>query len=82
MKKLGAAGEIAGWVYDSARRYMDFGINKRTGGVRVEADRDAMVIGIAAGPAKIRAIRAALSGNILNGLITDETTADALLRAQ
>jgi DNA-binding transcriptional regulator LsrR (DeoR family) len=80
MQRLGAAGEVAGWVYDSTGRYMDFGINNRTGGVRVEPGRDAMVIGIAAGSAKVGAIRAALSGNILNGLITDETTAEALLR--
>ncbi len=80
MQRLGAAGEVAGWVYDSTGRYMDFGINNRTGGVRVEPGRDALVIGIAAGPAKVGAMRAALSGNILNGLITDETTAEALLR--
>jgi DNA-binding transcriptional regulator LsrR (DeoR family) len=33
------------------------------------------------GPAKVAAIRAALNGRLINGLITDETTAKALLES-
>jgi hypothetical protein len=36
MQAAGAAGEVAGWVFDSEGRYLDFGTNRRTGGVRVE----------------------------------------------
>ena len=38
-----------------------------------------LTVGAALGPAKVGAIRAALRGQILNGLITDEATAKALL---
>jgi DNA-binding transcriptional regulator LsrR (DeoR family) len=79
MQALGAAGEVAGWVYDSDGRYIDAGINERVGGVRVEAGRAQPVIGIAAGAKKVDAIRAALKGGIINGLVTDEPTAAALL---
>lgn len=40
-----------------------------------------MVIGVAAGREKVGAIRAALAGGYLSGLVTDEPTARALLRA-
>jgi DNA-binding transcriptional regulator LsrR (DeoR family) len=37
------------------------------------------VIGVAAGAAKVSAILAALKGRLINGLVTDEATAQALL---
>jgi len=37
------------------------------------------VIGIAAGPSKVPAITAALKSRILNGLVTDEASARAIL---
>ncbi|MGC1488308.1 MAG: sugar-binding transcriptional regulator [Albidovulum sp.] len=79
MQRLGAIGEMVGWVFDSAGRYIDVGISERVGGLRVEPDSSAQVIGLAAGPNKVAATHAALSGHILNGLITDEHTATALL---
>lgn len=79
MQRLGAAGEVAGWAFDSQGRYIEAGVNERVGGVRVEPGRADPVIGIAAGATKVAAIRAALKGNIINGLITDEATASALL---
>ena len=47
--------------------------------MRVEPGKNGLVVGIAAGPTKVAAIRAALTGRILNSLITDEATAAALL---
>jgi DNA-binding transcriptional regulator LsrR (DeoR family) len=79
MQAAGATGEVAGWVYDSDGNYLDFGTNRRTGGVRVEAGLARPAIGIAAGPHKSAAIAAALKSRILNGLVTDEPTAQALL---
>jgi DNA-binding transcriptional regulator LsrR (DeoR family) len=79
MQALGAAGEIAGWVYDAKGRYIDVGTNERVGGVRIEPGRAAPVIAVAAGASKIPAIAAALAGRIVNGLVTDESTAAALL---
>jgi len=79
MQDRGAAGEIAGWVFDAQGNYFKTGTNERVGGVRVEPGQSAPVIGIAAGLTKIDALRAALAGQILNGLVTDEPTAAALL---
>ena len=79
MQAAGAAGEIAGSVYDTAGRYIDTPLTHRMGGVQVEAGRKAPVVGEAAGAAKRKAIRAALAGRLLNGLVTDEDTARALL---
>ncbi|MFN3576580.1 MAG: sugar-binding transcriptional regulator [Tabrizicola sp.] len=79
MQAAGAAGEVAGWVYDSEGRYLDLGTNRRTGGVRVAPGLPRPSIGIAAGASKLQAIYGALKSHIINGLITDEPTARALL---
>ena len=79
MQAAGAAGEVAGWVFDSEGRYLDLGTNRRTGGVRVTEGLDRPSVGIAAGASKVSAIRAAMKSGIINGLVTDEATARALL---
>lgn len=79
MQAAGAVGEVAGWVYDSAGIYLDVGTNTRTGGVRVTPGLARPSIGIAAGASKVPAISAALKSGIINGLVTDEPTARALL---
>jgi DNA-binding transcriptional regulator LsrR (DeoR family) len=57
MQAAGASGEVAGWVFDSEGNYLDFGTNRRTGGVRVSPGLDRPAIGIAAGASKVPAIR-------------------------
>lgn len=79
LQAQGAAGEIASWVYDARGRYIDSPRNALVGGVRVEPGMTKPVIGVAAGPRKVAAIHAALVGRIVNGLVTDEPTAAALL---
>jgi DNA-binding transcriptional regulator LsrR (DeoR family) len=79
MQAQGAVGEVAGWVFDAAGHYLDLGTNHRVGGVRITPGLDRPVIGVAAGVSKVAAITAALSGRILNGLVTDEDTARAIL---
>jgi DNA-binding transcriptional regulator LsrR (DeoR family) len=79
MQAAGAVGEVAGWVYDSAGIYLDVGTNRRTGGVRVTPGLDRPAVGIAAGASKVPAIFGALKSRIINGLVTDEPTARALL---
>lgn len=79
MQAAGAVGEVAGWVFDSAGMYLDVGTNTRTGGVRITQKLDRPAIGIAAGASKVPAIFAALTSRIINGLVTDEPTARALL---
>ncbi len=75
----GAAGEIVGCIFDRAGHYIESPDVGVSGGVRIDPGRDRPVIGVAAGAAKVEAVRAALCGRILNGLVTDESTAAALL---
>ncbi|NDR57358.1 sugar-binding transcriptional regulator [Aliiruegeria sabulilitoris] len=79
MRNAGAAGEIVGWIYDESGRYLNFGSNLRNAGVRVLPPEENTVVAVAAGEKKVPALRAALSGNLINGLVTDEPTAQALL---
>jgi len=79
MQAKGAAGEIAGAVIDARGNYIETPISALVGGVRVEPGRPVPVIGVAAGPSKVVAVRAALLGRIVNCLVTDEPTAEALL---
>ncbi|MFL9503658.1 sugar-binding transcriptional regulator [Rhodopseudomonas palustris] len=79
MQAAGAVGEVAGWVFRHDGRYLEVGTNRRTGGVRVEPGLDRPAIGIAAGATKVPAIAGALTARIVNGLVTDEPTARAVL---
>ncbi|MFZ1469192.1 MAG: sugar-binding transcriptional regulator [Paracoccaceae bacterium] len=79
LQAAGADGEIASWVFDAKGRYIDTPRNALVGGVRVDPGRAQPVIAVAAGPSKVRALHAALLGKIVNGLVTDETTATAIL---
>jgi len=79
LQALGAAGEIVSWVYNDRGEYIESPRNALVGGVRVEAGRAKPVIAVAAGANKVRAIRAAIVGRIVNELVTDDSTAAALL---
>ncbi|WP_126977787.1 sugar-binding transcriptional regulator [Frigidibacter oleivorans] len=79
LQRQGASGEVAGNIYDASGRYLETELIGRMGGVRIAPASDRPVVGIAAGPTKVAAIRAALTGRIINALVTDETTAQALL---
>lgn len=79
MQQAGAMGEIAGWAYDESGTYLTVGANTRVAGVRLDPAPDRLSVGIAAGNHKVVAMRAAINGNLINGLITDEPSAEALL---
>ncbi|MDF0597342.1 sugar-binding transcriptional regulator [Psychromarinibacter halotolerans] len=74
----GAAGEIVGYVYDAAGRLLDDEINDRVSSADLGPNPGFPTIAAAHGPEKVGAIRAALDGRLVNGLITDEETAVAL----
>ena len=76
---LGAVGEITGRVYDGSGSLIRDRLDARVTGAPVRADPPRPVIGVANGPAKAASIAAALRGRLLNGLVTDEATAVALL---
>ena len=77
---LGAAGEIAGWAYDQQGMLLTKGTNTKVAGVPITQPADKLTIGVAGGLSKVNPIRAALQGKLINGLITDETVAEAILR--
>lgn len=79
LQRHGAVGEIAGWVFDSEGTYLESPDDTRLGGVRVVPGLARPAIGVAAGASKVGAIRAALKAGILNGIVTDEMTARAIL---
>ena len=77
--ELGAIGEIAGWSYNQHGILLEGGINPRVASVPLEQPAQRLVVGVAAGVKKAEAIRAALRGRLVTGLITDEATAQILL---
>ena len=80
MMRLGAVGELTGWAFDDHGHIIDGGTNLRLTSIPPRVPAEALTIGAAVGPAKVSAIKAALKGRLLNGLITDEATAGAILK--
>ena len=80
LERAGAAGEITSWVYDRDGKLIDGLINDRVASAPLTADPQNLVCGIAAGEAKVGAIAGALRGRLVNALITNEYTADHLLK--
>lgn len=78
---LGAAGEITSWVYDRNGRVIDCAFNARVASAPLPRAAERPVIAVATGEAKVPAMRAALLGRLVNGLITSEATAERLLSA-
>ncbi|MDR0402191.1 MAG: sugar-binding transcriptional regulator [Treponema sp.] len=74
--KKGSCGHLCGYHYDSDGRFMDIPANKRVVGIDIDSFRNIKRrIGIACGRQKSRAIYAALKGNLITDLFTDELTA-------
>jgi DNA-binding transcriptional regulator LsrR (DeoR family) len=79
LMRLGAVGELTGWAYDADGQFIKGGTNRRLTSIPHPAPATALTVAAALGPAKVPAIFAALGGRLINGLITDEATAQALL---
>ena len=77
--RLGAVGENLGWAFDAQGQILEEGPNLRLTSVPPTPGSDKPRICVAHGPAKVGAMHAALQGRIVNGLVTDEPTARALL---
>lgn len=75
----GAAGEITSWVYDGDGRLLDCPFNRLVASAPLPQPGDKPVVAVAVGEAKVPALRAALRGRLVNGLITNEQTAERLL---
>lgn len=77
----GATGEICGWIFDGQGQLLRDPVNERVASVPLPSRDLASVVGVAKGARKHAAIRGALLGRLVNSLITDEATAEFLLRA-
>jgi DNA-binding transcriptional regulator LsrR (DeoR family) len=79
LAKAGAVGEIVGWAFDAEGALIDGLTNDRVTSVRLDRAPARPVIAVVLGDAKIAAVRGALRGQLINGLITDELMAEHLL---
>jgi DNA-binding transcriptional regulator LsrR (DeoR family) len=80
MMKVGAVGEIIGWSFDEQGQLIDGLVNDRVLSVPLEPATTRKVIGVAMAPQRFRAIKGALRGKLINGLITNEVMAEQLLK--
>ena len=79
LQAAGGAGEIIGWSFDDRGDLIPGQVNDRVTSVPLVKEPARPFIGVARGPNKLRAIRAALTGRWLTGLMTDETTGECLV---
>ncbi|KKB10908.1 DeoR faimly transcriptional regulator [Devosia geojensis] len=79
LQKAGAVGEICGWAYDAEGRLIDGLTNDRVASAPLPSRERSLVVAIAIGEKKVPGIRAALNRRLVNGLITNEATAEGLL---
>lgn len=80
LRKAGAVGEIVGWAFDADGALIEGITNDRVASAPIPDRSRSLVIAAAMGSAKLPAISAAIRGGLVNGLITDEATAQALLQ--
>jgi DNA-binding transcriptional regulator LsrR (DeoR family) len=81
LQKAGAVGEICGWAFDRDGRMIEGITNDRVASAPLPSRERSQVVALAMGEAKLPGIRAAVNRRLVNGLITDEATAAALLAA-
>lgn len=79
LQKAGAIGEIVGWAFDREGRMIEGLTNDRVAAAPIPSRETSLVIALAMGEAKRTAIHAALTRRLVNGLVTDESTAKRLL---
>jgi DNA-binding transcriptional regulator LsrR (DeoR family) len=80
LSDAGAAGEITSWVFDHEGRVMDCEHNRRVTSAPLPSAAERPVVAVAVGEAKVEALRAALRGRLVNGVVTNESTAESLLK--
>ena len=79
MMAVGSAGEIVGWAYDDQGQFIKGLTNDRVMSVQPARGSTRRVIGVSQEPGRLRAIKAALRGRLINGLITNDAMAARLL---
>lgn len=80
LMKVRAVGEIVGWAYDQDGQLIPGLTNDQVSSAPPPPGNERPVVGLAVGQEKVRATLGALRGNLVNSLITDEATAQAILK--
>ncbi|WP_119390928.1 sugar-binding transcriptional regulator [Taklimakanibacter lacteus] len=79
LMRSGAVGEIIGWAFDTNGKLIDGLTNDRVLSVPLEQPATQRMIGVGMAIPRFRAIKGALRGKLINGLITNERMAELLL---
>jgi DNA-binding transcriptional regulator LsrR (DeoR family) len=82
LQKAGAVGEIVGWAFDAQGKMIEGLTNERVASAPMPSRESSLVVALAKGERKLPGIRAAISRRLINGLLTDEATAEALLKSR
>ncbi|MEQ1954569.1 sugar-binding transcriptional regulator [Mesorhizobium sp. CN2-181] len=81
LQKAGGVAEIVGWVFDRDGKLIEGITNDRVASAPLPSRERSLVVALAMGELKLPGILAAVTRRLVNGLITDERTAAALLAA-
>ncbi len=80
MVKAGAVGEITGWSFDASGKLIEGLVNDRVLSVPVDMPAKRRIVGVAMAAGRFKAIKGAITGKLVNGLITNEAMAEQLLK--
>ncbi|WP_170134904.1 sugar-binding transcriptional regulator [Acuticoccus kandeliae] len=75
----GAVGEFLGFAIDAGGAVIEASYHARLTSYFPEPDQERPVVIVASGHLRVAAVRAALTGRLANGLVTDENTARLLI---
>jgi DNA-binding transcriptional regulator LsrR (DeoR family) len=78
---MGGAGEILGHFFDADGRTLETMLSARTLSASLPRSKKERLVALSGGLPKVEAIHAVLNSHCLYGLITDERTAQALLKS-
>lgn len=81
LQRAGGVAEIVGWVFDRDGKLIEGITNDRVASAPLPSRERSLVIALAMGEKKLPGILAAVTRRLVNGLITDERTAESLLAA-
>ncbi|MEP7240431.1 MAG: sugar-binding transcriptional regulator [Devosia sp.] len=82
LQKAGAIAEIVGWTFDGQGKLIEGLTNDRVASASLPSRETSLVVALAMGERKLPGIVAALNRRLINGLITDERTAERLLASK
>jgi DNA-binding transcriptional regulator LsrR (DeoR family) len=82
LMKAGAVGDHLGWTYDERGEPVRVSVQERVTSIQLPRPSRKPVIAFAGGELKSKAVLGALRGRWINGLVTDENCARAVLAAE